>query len=274
MTSSNGRFERAAHLRWVPIEKMATSAEQADRYNQARVDHIVADIDLEQIGAPVVSYRDSIYWIIDGQHRIAALKAIGWGDQQVQCWAYEGLTEAEESERFLKLNDYLVVGAITKFRVGVKAGRTVECDINRIVLSQGLNISRDKLPGSIGAIGTVRRIYDRGGPTVLRQTLATVRDTYGDPGMEAAILDGIGYLVQRYAGELDLSRVVTKLSAIHGGVHGLLGRAENIRKVTGNAKGQCVAAAAVDVINAGRGGKKLAPWWRLDERASLTAVSA
>ncbi len=274
MTSTEGRVERAAHLRWVPIAKMAVSAEQAARYRQSRVDHIAANLDLEQIGAPVVSHRDGVYWIIDGQHRMAALKAIGWGDQQVQCWTYDGLTEAEEAERFLKLNDTLSVNAITKFRVGVEAGRAVECDINRVVLSQGLVISQSKMPGAIGAIGTVRRIYDRGGPTVLRETLATVRDAYGDPGMDAAVLDGIGYLVQRYAGELDLSRAVTKLAGAHAGVHGLLGRAENIRKQVGNARGQCVAAAAVDIINAGKGGKKLPSWWRADERGVLTAVPA
>lgn len=36
------------------------------------------------------------------------------------------------------------------------------------------------------------------------------------------------------------------------------------RKQTGNAKGHCVAAAAVDINNRGRGGKKLPSWWRED----------
>ena len=34
-----------------------------------------------------------------------------------------------------------------------------------------------------------------------------------------------------------------------------------VRRQTGNQRGQCVAAAAVDIINAGRGGVKLPSWW-------------
>lgn len=36
-------------------------------------------------------------------------------------------------------------------------------------------------------------------------------------------------------------------------------------KVRGRrARGHCVAAAAVDVINSGRGGNKLPSWWKTD----------
>ncbi len=39
------------------------------------------------------------------------------------------------------------------------------------------------------------------------------------------------------------------------------GKAENLRKSTGNMRAHCVAAAAVEINNGGRGGKKLADWW-------------
>jgi len=57
---------------------------------------------------------------------------------------------------------------------------------------------------------------------------------------------------------------VAKLSKANGGVNGLLNKAEVLRRSTGNQKGQCVAAAAVEVINKGRGGKKLPSWWKAD----------
>lgn len=262
-TKPNGsKVEREARLRWVSIPKMRVSPLAQREINPARVDRIAADFDLEQIGTPTVNERDGHFYVIDGQHRIEALKEIGWGDQQVQCWAYSGLTEQEEAEKFLKLNDTLAVDAFAKFRVGVQAGRDVECDIDRIVRSQDLAVSRDRIPGAVRAVGTLRRIYSRGGPKVLRRTLAIVRDAYGDPGMEASVLDGIGLLCQRYNGELDDVQAVTRLSSAHGGVNGLLGKAEQLRRATGNAKAHCVAAAAVEIHNSGRGGKKLPSWWR------------
>jgi hypothetical protein len=54
---------------------------------------------------------------------------------------------------------------------------------------------------------------------------------------------------------------VQKLGDTHGGVNGVLNRAEVLRRQTGNQKAQCVAAAAVEIINAGPH-EKLAPWWR------------
>ena len=67
-------------------------------------------------------------------------------------------------------------------------------------------------------------------------------------GMDSVVIDGLGYLCQRYNGALDEKVAVDRLSTVNGGVNGLLGKAELIRRQTGNPKGQCVAAAAVDII--------------------------
>lgn len=263
MTDKNStRVERVARLKWVPIGKMKVSPLAQRELNQARVDHLAAHLDPEQIGHPVVSFRDGHYWLIDGQHRIEALKAIGWGDQSVQCETYEGLDETGEAELFLLRNDTLTVRKFDRFKVGVHAGRDVETDINRIVLSNGLVVSQDQIPGGVRAVGTLERVYKRGGAPVLGRTLRLVRDAYGDPGMEAAVIDGLGHLCQRYNGDLKDEDAVKRLATAHGGVNGLLGKAEQIRRQTGNAKAHCVAAAAVEIINRGRGGKKLPSWWK------------
>lgn len=266
--TANNRVERDARLKWVPLAMMTVSPLGQRELNQPRVDKIVATFDLEQIGTPTVNLRDHAYWIIDGQHRIEALRAIGWGDQQIQCWTYEGLSEEEEAEKFLKLNDTLTVNALAKFRVSVQAGRPVECEINRIVQSLGLVVSADKVPGAIGAVGTLRRVYERADGPVLRQTLLTIKDAYGDPGLEAAVIDGMGLFIHRYGSEIDYANLVRRLKASHGGSHGMLGKAETIRRGTGNQKNHCVAAAIVEIMNAGRGGRKLPSWWREDEAAA------
>ena len=263
--NGTSRVERVARLRWVPIPKMRVSPMAQRELNQARVDHLAAHFDPEQIGHPVVSDRDGHFWIIDGQHRIEALKEVGWGDQSVQCEVYDGLSETDEAELFLLRNDTLTVNAFDKFTVGVNAERAMETDINRIVLSNRLVVSRDEIPGAIRAVGTLRRVYQRGGPAILSRTLRIVRDSYGDPGMEGPVIDGLGHLCQRYNGDLNDSEAVAKLANAHGGVNGLLGKAENIRRKTGNPKAHCVAAAAVEIINAGsKGGKKLPSWWKAD----------
>lgn len=261
-TSGRNRVERNTHLKWVPVGLMRVSSLAQRQLNPNRVNKIAASFDPEQIGAPTVNERGGHYYIIDGQHRIEALKEMGWGDQQVQCWVYVGLTEEEEAEKFLVLNDTLNVDAFSKFRIGLQARRAEECDIDRIVRAQKLSVSKDHIEGGISAVGTLRRVYNRDGSAVLARSLGVIRDAYGDSGLEAAVIDGLGLLCSRYNGDLDTPVAVQRLSGALGGVSGLLNKSENIRRSTGNARAHCVAAAAVDIINAGRGGKKLPSWWR------------
>jgi hypothetical protein len=252
---------REARLEWVPIEKMRVSTHAQRELRQQWVDELLASFDLEQLGNPTVNLRGGVYYVIDGQHRVEALRQMGWGDQQVECWVYEGLDEGGEAEAFLKLQNRLTVRALDKFRVSVVAGRAEEVAIDRVVRSLGLKITDDRVPGGIKAVGTLRRIYQRDGAQVLRRALSIVRDAYGDGGLEAATIDGIGLLCARYNGELDDAITVRRLGDIHGGVNGLLTAAEKLRLRTGHTRGHCVAAAAVDVINRGRGGNKLKSWW-------------
>lgn len=258
---AGGRVVRRARLHWVPIPLMRVSPRAQRDLNQARVDRLAARFDLEQLGTPVVSHRDEWFYVIDGQHRIEALKAIGYGGRQVQCWTYAGLTEADEAAMFLKLNDTLTVGAYPRFKVAVEAGRPEETDIDRIVRAQGLRISLDR-GGAVGAVDTLRRVYRRGGPACLARTLRIVRDAYGDPGLEAAVIDGIGLVCHRYDGQLDDDLATGALARAAGGVNGLLGKAESTRKQTGGAKAHCVAAAAVELVNRKISGKKLRSWWK------------
>lgn len=259
------KMERRARLRWIPLGKMKVSSVAQRELVPAHVNHILTEFDPELVGNPHVSERDSHYYIVDGQHRIAALKAWlgdGWENQQLHCWTYFDLSESEEADLFDRLNDVRSVSAFDKFRVRVNAGRPVQTDIERQVRHEGMVISRDNVPGGIKAVGTLERVYNRSDAATLGRALRIIRDAYGDSGLEAAVIDGMGHLCQRYNGQLKEDVAVKKLAAARGGVNGLLSKAEVLRKQTGTAKGQCVAAAAVDIINSGKGGGKLPSWWK------------
>lgn len=136
------RVERDARLRWIPLGKMRVSALAQRELNESRVEHIAAAMDLEQIGTPTVNERDGHFYVIDGQHRVEALRR--WlGDdcegQQIQCWSYVGLTEEEEAEKFLKLNDTLTVNAMAKFKVGAGENLIFERD------GYSITIAREKV---------------------------------------------------------------------------------------------------------------------------------
>lgn len=258
---TSNRIQQEKRLRWLPLAEMKVSPLAQRDLRPPHVDKIAANFDAEKLGTITVNIRDGSSYVIDGMHRVEALRQIGWGDQNIQCWVYEGLTEQQEAEYFLTLNATLTVDTYAKFKVGITAGREIECDIDRIVKAQGLVVSRDAIPGAIRAVGTLRRVYTRSSPATLSRTLKLIKNAYGDPGMDAGVIDGISLLCQRYNGQLEDGHAIAQLGKAHGGVNGLLGRAENIRRSTGNAKGHCVAAAAVEIIRTGKNGKRLPSWW-------------
>lgn len=256
------RIQREARLMWVPIPRMKVNPTAQRQLNKAWVDHLAATFDPEELGNPLVNLRDDNYYIIDGQHRIEMLKQIGWGDQNVQCWCYEGLTEEQEAEKFLKHNDSRSVDTFAKFKVGVRAGRPIECDIDRVVRLQGLVVSKEQVPGAIRPVGALRKVYTRSNGATLGRTLRITRDAFGDAGFKAPVISGLGLLCQRYNGTLDDDLAIKALGDMHGGVNGLLNLAELKRKSTGLTKEAAVAAVAVERINKvkPRGAKRLPDW--------------
>lgn len=260
--SNGSRVEREARLRWVPIPEMKISPTSQRKFRPSWANYLEANLDLEQLGTPTVSHRGDWYYILDGQHRIEALKQHGYGDQQIQCWNYEDLTEDDEAEIFLKLNDRLTVRCFDKFTIGVQAGRSVEADIDRIVRAQNLLVSEEHVPGAIGCVAALQAVYKRSDGPTLGRTLRIIRDAYGDPGFQSSVIQGIGMLCQRYNGQLPEDLAKKKLAASNGGVNGLLAAAERMRHKTGHTKTQCIAAAAIEMINQGKDSPKLSSWWR------------
>lgn len=260
------RIEREARLAWVPIGLMRVSRLAQRDLNQSRVNKIAANMDLEKLGYPYVNHRGGLWWIIDGQHRIEAYKVWDedWESQQIQCFTYEGLDEKQEADMFLDLNDQLTVSTFEKFKVGLKAEHTEEMAIAAIVSHLGMKISKQRSDLSVSAVGTLRKVFRSGGPKVLRRTLQILRDAYGQAGLEAYVIEGVGLMVQRFGDTLDDERIVRSLQATAAGVSGLLNSAEVLRKTTGSNKGHCVAAAAVDIVrkNTRRGEKRIPRWWR------------
>lgn len=252
----------------IAARRMRISPAVQRNLNHAWVDELASKFDLGQIGVFTVSHRpDGYFYVIDGQHRHAVLMRFGLDDYKVSCMVYEGLTEEEEAARFLVRNNSLTVDGFSKYRIGVQAGQRREVEIESVVRELGLHVVNTRTVGAIQAPGTLAKVYERAGLDVLRRTLQIVRDSFGDAGLQASVIDGIALVVQRYD-SLNDALVVEKLRSAYGGVNGLTNEANALRLTTGAGRSQCIAAVAVKFINHRRKGqeshKRLANWWRED----------
>jgi len=259
----------ARRLLWVDLAQMRIS-DRAQRDHAAQgaqnlIDKIVQNFDPDRFGALTVNYRDDLFWVVDGGHRLSALLKMGYGDQQVQCWVYEGLTEDQEADLFLDLNNVRPVSSMDKFKVAVVAGREVETAVESIVSSLGMSVGTGRV-NTIRCTSALLKLYDVSGPDVLKTALWILRDAYGDAGFTARLVEGMGKFVANYDNRFNEKRLVAKLSRRFGGVNGLLGRAEQIKSSYSVSLAIGVAAATVETYNAGRGGGNLPSWWATIEK--------
>lgn len=264
--------QRSSEVRPVTIAEMRVppAGITQRKFSKAQAAEYAENMDLDKLGIPIVNLRGGIYWILDGQHRIAALKMFfAPADAgQIQCEVYEDLTDAEMADIFLGRDDRRAINVFEKFHVACTAERQRESDIRRTVESQGLKISQTKEPGCIGAVSALGKVYDSAGPTVLGQSIRTIRDAFGgDPlAFDGFLIQAMGLIYNRYNGRTNERDMAHRLAETRQGVRGVLQRAEAQRARTGNAKAACVAAAVVDIYNKGaRATHRLPSWWKSAE---------
>ena len=233
-------------------------------FSKAHGDTLAAHLDLEKVGYPVINLANGVPWILDGQHRIYALRQNGFGNEELECEVYEHLSEREMADRFLGRNSMKAVKAFDRFQVAVTAGHAREAAIHRLVDEAGLKISSSGESGYIRAVTALIHVYEQHGATGLSQTLRTIRDAYdGDPAAFAQpVIEGVGLVYGRYNSRTDEAALIAALGRMKQGVHGLFRRAQLHRERTGKNQPQCVAAAVVDTLNRGARGKARLPgWW-------------
>lgn len=239
-------------------------------FKKSQAEEYAANFDTDKFGFPIMNLRTGVYWICDGQHRIAAWKIfIAPGDPGcVDCEVYENLTDAEMAEIFLGRDQRRAVAPFVKFHIACTAERPRECDIRRVVETCGLKIGREREEKNVGAVGSLGKVYDNCGPVVLGQTLRTIDKAYsGDPvAFDGRVIEGLSMFFNRYNGRTNEKDLAAALSQTQHGVLGLLRRAESQRERTGNSKIQCLAATAVEIYNKTVPRQKRLPsWWKAAE---------
>ena len=259
---------KPSKIRPVPIAQMKVPPALVTQreFRKAHGDNIAADLDLNKIGYPIMNHRDGIFWVLDGQHRIYALKQNGFEHDNLDCEVYEGLTDAEMADIFLGRDRRKQIAPYDKFHVSCTAGYKRELDILRAIESNGQRVSRERGEG-ITAVGALGGVYDRSGDAVVGQVIRTINLSFSGDGdaFDRSIIEGLGLVFNRYNGRTNEKALGQHLAQLKHGARELLRKAESIRERTGNQKKHCVAAAVVDIYNRGEGahGKgRLPAWWK------------
>jgi hypothetical protein len=264
----------AGNIEWVPISKIRTDHEVNTRpIDFGWVDKHVNTFDPDKLGVPIVSMRpDGTYVVIDGQNRLEICRRVGWGDQDIQCRVFRGLTKAQEAVLFLGHNDNRQVGSFHKFAARITAGDPDAVAINNIVIKAGWELSYFVADKRIAAVSSLEAIWKATRPdptgyrgTTLETTLSIATEAWGHSADAAngQLLRGIGAVVNRYGTLLDTAALTRKLAQHRGGAMGLLADGRGLQNFAGGTVGSCVAETIVRIYNSHRRAGAL-PAWRQD----------
>lgn len=249
------------------VDDLIVDPEVQRALDSVKADKIAKNLRLAGIGSLVVSHRpDGTNHVIDGQHRRAALRSAGLGDNLINCLVYENLTRAEEAAMFLLLNDRTSVTPIDKFRIKVIRGDVDACDINKILAGSGWYVGASKSRGRVWAIGAVESLYARArerGPEILTLLLKTVGEAwdYDGDSLRSEIVSGLGGVLLRHESETDIPKLVHELSEF-GGPRLLIGKAKALRDMKGGTVADAMAEILIVAHNKKKQSRRLPNWQR------------
>ena len=183
----------------IPLEKIKPCDYQRPTH-PAQVAGIVKYFDEARLGTLTVSLRDGVYYLIDGSHRISALRTLGY--THASCEVLVGLTNQQESNYFRKQNKgKRLLTPFDFFNAGLIAKDEKCLNINDTVKANGFQISKAHTDfRNIAAINTLFEIYESYGLRVLDDTLRIIALSWNGltRATQSDSLIGVAEFVNRY----------------------------------------------------------------------------
>lgn len=226
--------------------------------------------DPEKLNLLTVNVRDGHKYVIDGMHRTLLLREVGWDDQTIEANVYHDLTEQQEADLFIGLDDRRKVAKTDLFRVRVTRGDEDAVRLNQIVQGLGLRVgaSSSTSARTVTAVKTLEQVYDGAGivnrrcPSEVRDTLKALKDAFGESPQtwKATHLIGVGrFLIRNRNGDAKDGRIVSelvrKLQAYPGGAPAVEAKIRGRRTIMGGGSAENAEATYYDIYRKRPGSK-------------------
>lgn len=249
-------------LEYLPVYGLTVDGNVQRSLDRSRAAAIADKLDVNALGVLTVSRRaNGANHVIDGQHRVEGLRLAGGENEKVQCRVFTGLSLEDEARLFRLLNNTKGLQALDKFRVRVVEGEPNAVAIYDMLTKYGWKVNFGGHDGSFSAVASLERVFLRDAAAAER-AIATVTRAWGhlNSGGDGRIVEGIGLVYARYGSAADDSDVVERLAKYPGGPTRLLGAARGVHDVYRISVTQGVADIVVELYNARRKTRAIAPW--------------
>lgn len=255
-------------MEWLRADTLRPWAHQRD-LNKAAVNKIARDFDPDTLGTLTVTRRDGINYLLDGQHRLAAIRDVmGWGDQNVPCVVYEGLTDEQEAKLFngQAPGKRRALAPLHAMYVAYQSGDERAKAIVQVVERAGLAMAWASANGgggannAIAAASALGRTFDLYGAYRTQVVLELLRDGLGPTSRAYTgdMIQGTMAFWLRYQEMAVRAEMLARLRA--AGVVGVLREATNMRAAVSGSMPDSVGRAIHKIYNHGRSARRLPEW--------------
>ena len=187
----------------VPLNEISIETYQRV-LNNARVKRIADNFDPARVGVLLLSKRGPhIYAIVDGQHRLCAMRQIGV--QDAVCIVVVGMTYEDEANYFrIQSRDSNPLNAYSLYKAGVEAKDEHFLRIEAILEKNQYTVGLKAEPMVITAVNTLSRVMTVQGERALDLALQCIRLAWhGDStALRREMLAGISEFARRYESKL------------------------------------------------------------------------
>ena len=186
--------------------------------NTAFVQKIVSEFDPNKVDPVHVSYRDGKYYIIDGQHTVAALEIVN-GNKPVDviCIVHKGMTYTDEASYYVEQYEKKHRHTYNEMTMArYEAGEKLPCEIALKVKNVGGRLPYDKSAKTgikIGAVKKVTTLYQKDSDNTILAIKCLIDAYKGrENTIPADIIAGTMEFLRLYDNRVLTSRLVEALS--------------------------------------------------------------
>lgn len=202
--------------------KLTSGLPYQRQVNEKEVDRLIQEWDDRLLDPIIVSFRDGRFYVVDGQHRISAMRKMNGGREvMVVCKVCSGLTYEQEADLCFKLDKAKRRLSLSQSTNALaESGTDAEvAEIRRLVELAGFHWALGKKSGREYEIIATRAIFNSyrllGGPDFSRMLGLLSHTWRGNPrSLTAALLSGMALFLKTYGTELDDNHFIRRLSVI------------------------------------------------------------
>lgn len=258
-------LEEQATIVWLPISQIGIDMTYQRYPAIAKIRAIAANFNENAAGLLTVSQRsDETYVVVDGNHRLEAMKK--QGILLAQCQVCRGLTVEQEAEIYIWCNTARKQpDALDQFKARLIKNDPIVLAIRAIVEKHGLSIQLNTGTGRGGsrgknalwAVTALETIYTKGKEKLLDEVLILATRSWPHEAnvLEAKVLLGIMQFHIKYQGKYSREEFLAKMNVTD--LKSIFRRAQ-YHAENGGHSGSAFAKALEEAYNKGKRTRRLA----------------